>query len=183
MSIWDDAEIRTGGEFIKFDAIGDTVTGTITAIRKHTFDDGKAVPQLFLDVDGEERTLTAGQVRLKAELAIQRPEVGDTLTVTLANVEKRAGGKTLSTSTCPWYAAAQHLPHRPQLLRPSGRTGNHRPADRPAAPSTGITGAVSPRAAARAHSAAGAAHLHSSGRKETSNDARHRNPHVGLAPA
>ena len=95
MSIWDDAEIRTGGEFIKFDAIGDTVTGTITAIRKHTFDDGKAVPQLFLDVDGEERTLTAGQVRLKAELAIQRPEVGDTLTVTLANVEKRAGGKTL----------------------------------------------------------------------------------------
>ena len=155
MSIWDDAEIRTGGEFIKFDAIGDTVTGTITAIRKHTFDDGKAVPQLFLDVDGEERTLTAGQVRLKAELAIQRPEVGDTLTVTLANVEKRAGGKTpLSTSTCPWYAAAQHLPHRPQLLRPSGRTGNHRPADRPAAPSTGITGAVSPRAAAGAHSAA-----------------------------
>lgn len=95
MSIWDDAEIRTGGEFIKFDAIGDTVTGTITAIRKHTFDDGKAVPQLFLDVDGEERTLTAGQVRLKAELAIQRPEVGDSLTVTLANVEKRAGGKTL----------------------------------------------------------------------------------------
>lgn len=95
MSIWDDAEIRTGGEFIKFDAVGDTVTGTITAIRKHQFDDGKVVPQIFLDVDGEERTLTAGQVRLKAELAIQRPEVGDTLTVTLSNVEKRNGGKTL----------------------------------------------------------------------------------------
>lgn len=95
MSIWDDAEIRTGGEFIKFDAVGDTVTGTITAIRKHQFDDGKVVPQIFLDVDGEERTLTAGQVRLKAELALQRPEVGDTLTVTLSNVEKRNGGKTL----------------------------------------------------------------------------------------
>ena len=123
MSIWDDAEIRTGGEFIKFDAIGDTVTGTITAIRKHTFDDGKAVPQLFLDVDGEERTLTAGQVRLKAELAIQRPEVGDTLTVTLANVEKRAGGKTLkhfdvsvvrggATPAAPAPAAAPPWPHR-----------------------------------------------------------------------
>lgn len=95
MSIWDDAEIRTGGEFVKFDNIGDTVTGTITAIRKHQFDDGKVVPQLFLDVDGEERTLTAGQVRLKAALAEQRPDVGDTLTVTLSNVEKRTGGKTL----------------------------------------------------------------------------------------
>lgn len=95
MSIWDDAEIRTGGEFIKFDAVGDTVTGAITAIRKHQFDDGKVVPQLFLDVDGEERTLTAGQVRLKAELAVQRPEVGDTVTITLSDIEKRAGGKTL----------------------------------------------------------------------------------------
>ena len=94
-SVWDDPEIRTGGDFVKFDNVGDTVTGLITGIKAHRFDDGKVVPQLFLDVSGEERTLTAGQVRLKAELATQRPEVGDTLTVTLSEVEKRAGGKTL----------------------------------------------------------------------------------------
>jgi hypothetical protein len=39
--------------------------------------------------------LTAGQVRLKAALAEQRPEAGDHLTVTLKQVEKRSGGKTL----------------------------------------------------------------------------------------
>ena len=39
--------------------------------------------------------MTAGQVRLKALLAEQRPEAGDTITVTLSEIEKRAGGKTL----------------------------------------------------------------------------------------
>lgn len=95
MSIWDDPEIRTGGEFIKLEAPGDTVSGTVLAIRAHRWDDGKVSPQIILDVDGEERTLTAGQVRLKAILAEQRPEAGDHLTVTLTEIEKRAGGKTL----------------------------------------------------------------------------------------
>jgi hypothetical protein len=95
MSIWDDPELRTSDDFVSFDNIGDTVTGRIVSLRAHRFDDGKVVPQILLDTDTGERTLTAGQVRLKAALAEQRPEVGDTLTVTLTNIEKRAGGKTL----------------------------------------------------------------------------------------
>lgn len=95
-SVWDDPNLKAGGEFVSFENIGDTVSGTITAIRTHRFDDGKVVPQILLTTDdGEERTLTAGQVRLKAELAEQRPEAGDHLKVTLSQVEKRAGGKTL----------------------------------------------------------------------------------------
>lgn len=94
-SIWDDPDLKANDDYIKFDNVGDSVTGKILAVKKHTFDDGKVVPQLLLDVAGEERTLTAGQVRLKAELADKRPGVGDVLTVTLSNVEKRAGGKTL----------------------------------------------------------------------------------------
>jgi hypothetical protein len=110
---WDDAELRTGGDFVKFDQPGDTVTGEITGIRKHQFEDGKVVPQIFLNIDGEERTLTAGQVRLKALLGEKRPNVGDTITVTLTDVEKRAGGKTLkiftldvNTTTAPAAPAA-----------------------------------------------------------------------------
>lgn len=96
MSLWDDPELRSGGEFVKFEQPGDTVAGTITAIKKHRFDDGNVVPQIYLTTDdGEERTLTAGQVRLKAALAEQRPDVGDHLTVTYERQEKRAGGKTL----------------------------------------------------------------------------------------
>jgi hypothetical protein len=95
-SVWDDPEIKAGGEFISFEKVGDSVSGTINAIRTHRFDDGKVVPQILLTTDdGEERTMTAGQVRLKAELAAQRPEAGDHLSVTFSELEKRAGGKTL----------------------------------------------------------------------------------------
>lgn len=94
-SIWDDPELRSSDDYVKFDAVGDTVTGKIIAVKKHTFDDGKAVPQLLLDVDGDEKTLTAGQVQLKAKLAELRPGAGDVITVTLSNIEKRSGGKTL----------------------------------------------------------------------------------------
>ena len=93
--IWDDPDLRVNDDYISFDAPGDTVTGTIIAIRKHVFDDGKAVPQILLDVAGEEKTVTAGQVRLKAELATLRPVPGQVITITLMDVEKRAGGKTL----------------------------------------------------------------------------------------
>lgn len=94
-SIWDDPELKVNDDYISFDNPGDTVTGKIIAIRKHTFPDGKAVPQILLNVAGEEKTLTAGQVRLKAELAEKRPGVGDVITVTLNGIEKRDGGKTL----------------------------------------------------------------------------------------
>lgn len=96
MSVWDDPEIREGGAFVKFENVGDTVSGTITGVRSHRFDDGKVAPQILLTTDdGEERTITAGQIRLKAALAEKRPEAGDHLTVTFTQVEKRAGGKTL----------------------------------------------------------------------------------------
>lgn len=95
-SVWDDPDLRAGGEFVEFKKVGDSVSGTINAIRTHTFDDGKKVPQILITTDeGEEKTLTAGQVRLKAELTEQRPEAGDHLSVTYTQEEKRSGGKTL----------------------------------------------------------------------------------------
>ena len=97
MSVWDDPELRVSDDYVKFETVGDTVTGRILSLRAHRFDDGKVVPQLLLDTADGERTLTAGQVRLKALLAEKRPEVGDTLAVTLTDIEKRAGGKTLKT--------------------------------------------------------------------------------------
>lgn len=95
MSIWDDPELRVSNEYVSFTEIGDSIAGTIINIRAHSFEDGKVVPQLLIDVDGEEKTVTAGQVRLKAALAEKRPEPGDAITITLTDIEKRAGGKTL----------------------------------------------------------------------------------------
>lgn len=100
MSIWDDPDLKPSGDYAKFDNVGDTIAGTITAIRAHRWDDGSVSPQVLLVTDdGEERTVTAGQVRLKAALAEQRPEAGDHITIALSDVEKRAGGKTLKHFT------------------------------------------------------------------------------------
>lgn len=95
MSVWDDPEMRIASDYAKFEAIGDTVSGTVTGVYAHRFDDGKVVPKIMLDTADGEIALTAGQVRLKAALSEKRPEVGDNLTVTLTEIEKRAGGKTL----------------------------------------------------------------------------------------
>ena len=96
MSVWDDPEMRVNGNFVKFENVGDSVAGKIEFIRKHRFDDGSIAPQITLTCDdGDERTLTVGQVRLKVAMAEQKPEVGDHLTVTLTQIEKRSGGKTL----------------------------------------------------------------------------------------
>jgi hypothetical protein len=95
-SVWDDPELREGGEFVSFENVGDSVSGTVNAVRAHRFDDGKVAPQILITTDdGGERTITAGQVRLKAELAAQRPEAGDHVSISLTEIEKRSGGKTL----------------------------------------------------------------------------------------
>lgn len=96
MSIWDDPELKSTGNFVKFEKVGDSVSGVVLAVKRHRFDDGNLVPQVEMRCDdGEERTLTAGQTRLKVALVEQRPDTGDHLTVTLTQIEKRAGGKTL----------------------------------------------------------------------------------------
>ena len=95
MSVWDDPEMRIASDYAKFENVGDTVSGVVTGVYAHRFDDGKVVPKIMLDTEDGEIALTAGQVRLKAALSEKRPEVGDRLTVTMTEVEKRAGGKTL----------------------------------------------------------------------------------------
>lgn len=96
MSIWDDPDMKVNDNFVKFDNVGDTISGEIITVRAHRFDDNTVAPQILLkDGDGEERTVTCGQVRLKAALAQERPEAGDRITITLSDVEKRSGGKTL----------------------------------------------------------------------------------------
>jgi hypothetical protein len=134
MSVWDDPDLRAGGEFVKLDNLGDTIAGTIQAIRKHRFDDGSVVPQILLVTDqGEERTLTAGQVRLKAELAQQRPEAGDHITVTLTQIEPRAGGKSLKHFAVQIRRGAGQPPAAPapQLYPPQQYAAPAAPAQQP----------------------------------------------------
>jgi hypothetical protein len=96
VSIWDDPDLQVNDDYVKFEKVGDSITGTILTVRAHRFDNNSVAPQLLLRLDdGEEKTITAGQVRLKAKLAELRPEAGDRITITLTEIEKRAGGKEL----------------------------------------------------------------------------------------
>lgn len=94
-SVWDDPSMQVGGDYIKFEKVGDTVAGTIIEVSAKRWEDGSISPQLLLDTADGTKTVTAGQVRLKAALAEQRPERGDHITITLSDIERRSGGKTL----------------------------------------------------------------------------------------
>lgn len=95
LSVWDDPDLAIGGDYVKFENEGDTVSGVIVAVRKQVWDDGSACPQLVLDVDGEEKVVTAGQIRLQIALREQRPAKGQHITITMTDIEKRNGGKTI----------------------------------------------------------------------------------------
>lgn len=94
-SVWDDPEIKIVSEYVKFDQPGDHVAGVITAVQIHRWEDGSACPKVMLidDASGDETSFTAGQYRLKAALAEQRPEVGDHIAVTYKGEIPLSGGK------------------------------------------------------------------------------------------
>ena len=97
MSIWDNPEFKSEGSsaYVNFKNIGDSVEGTVMSVGLQTWDDGTVAPKIILHTGGGERTLTAGQIRLKMALADKRPEQGDYLTVKFISIEDRGGGKTL----------------------------------------------------------------------------------------
>lgn len=87
---WDSFE--AAGNFVSFEAVGDSFSGTILSIGAKTWpaENGKAArttPQLaMLDDDGEEWTLTAGWALLISELKKQAPNVGDHLAITCTGI-------------------------------------------------------------------------------------------------
>lgn len=95
MSIWDDPGIANNSDYIKFENIGDSAQGVIVDIGIQTWQDGSKSPKLILRTTTGDRVLTASQMQLKSKLAELRPNVGDTIKVTLNGVDKLSGGKTL----------------------------------------------------------------------------------------
>ena len=86
---WDD--MSTSG-FVKFEKIGDTVSGTITKVYPGTDFNGNPCPVLDLVTEDGERTLSCGQANLKAQVVAIKPKVGETIKVTFDHEEKAALG-------------------------------------------------------------------------------------------
>jgi hypothetical protein len=95
MSFWDDDEIRDaaegGGKFIKMETIGDTCSGTIKSLDKEK----DPWDRLAIKVEFEDgRVASFAQVVMVRDLFLFQPMPGETLTVTLAHIQKN-GAKTL----------------------------------------------------------------------------------------
>ena len=73
-----------GGDFpaqFKFQAVGDSIAGTITDVREHDFGDGnQPILELTTD-DGDEFSVIASQRNLQVRLAEVRPASGDRIAI------------------------------------------------------------------------------------------------------
>lgn len=74
-------------DYIKFAQVGDAVIGIIKEVRGGKDFNGNPCPELILEVTDEEgnvdeKTLTAGQARLKVLLAEKMPQAGDKIRIT-----------------------------------------------------------------------------------------------------
>jgi hypothetical protein len=82
------------GSFVKFENVGDSVVGIIKQVREGKDFNGNPCPELILeDDDGDERTVTAGQVLLRAALAEKAPQPGDKIRITYSGVGEGKPGK------------------------------------------------------------------------------------------
>jgi hypothetical protein len=89
---WD--QHKQTGDWITFDSVGDQIIGEIIAIRTGKDFNQNPCPELVIRTDdGDEKTLTAGQVRLKSELAAQAPQVGDRIRIVYSGVGESKPGK------------------------------------------------------------------------------------------
>jgi len=89
---WD--EFKQTGEWIAFNEVGDQTVGIIKTIRQGADFNGNPCPELILEDDsGEERTLTAGQVLLKAALAEKAPQEGDRIRIVYTGQSEARPGK------------------------------------------------------------------------------------------
>lgn len=168
MSIWDDPALQAPPEpaYVRLDKIGDGWDGRVVNVTKETFDDGGIAPQITYidDVDGEQKSYTAGQTDAKRKLAELRPGTGDHMSVRLVGfsgkfkhvdvkVNARAGQQPASngngqqpaptTASAPQATIHQLPTYQPQqapIQQPAYQTApppvyaTNAPAPAPAAP-------------------------------------------------
>ena len=92
--VFDYSTYANSGEYVKFENVGDAVIGVIKVVREGRDFNGNPCPELILEDDeGEERTVTAAQVLLKAALAEKAPQKGDRVRVTYSGVGDAKPGK------------------------------------------------------------------------------------------
>ena len=87
---WDSMD---SSPYVKWDTIGDTISGTITDISVGQDFNGNPCPVLGITTtEGEGRILSCGQANLKQQMIALKPNVMQTITVTFSSEEKATKG-------------------------------------------------------------------------------------------
>lgn len=90
--IYDDPEIVTASNFVKFENVGDKVVGDVLAVtRGQDFNGKPAVVLIVRDDSGEEKAVTCGQAQLRVKISDPvngRPRAGDRIAIVFTKTEK-----------------------------------------------------------------------------------------------
>ena len=94
MAVFNYDDYTGSADYITWTNPGDQIAANILAISEGTDFNGNKCPELILDVEGDQLTLTAGQAMLKRLLAEHRPQIGDRIRITYTGDEKTERGGT-----------------------------------------------------------------------------------------
>lgn len=84
----------TQGAWVKFENVGDQVIGVIKEVRDGRTFDGNPCPELVIeDEDGDERIITASQVKLGRIIVEKAPQAGNKIRITYSGVGDAMPGK------------------------------------------------------------------------------------------
>ena len=91
----------TGGDFQQWNDAGDQIVGIIKNLREGQDYNGNPVPEVILEVNenGDEKTVTVSQARLKVLFAEKMPKEGDKIRVVYTGTSAGRGGRTIKDFT------------------------------------------------------------------------------------
>lgn len=88
-------DLPSSDGYARWDEAGNTVKGIVTHVGIGQDLNGNDCPQIIVQTDSGDVTVTASQAQLRAKLREARPNTGDRIVIVYSGDEKRAGGKTL----------------------------------------------------------------------------------------
>lgn len=90
---WDWSEWAVSDSpLVRWDTVGQQVTGTVTAIRTYEFEPGKPVPILDLETDDGDVSVSVDKVDLRRKIVEASPQVGDRVRITFVETVRRERG-------------------------------------------------------------------------------------------
>ena len=85
-----------GGDYHKFETVGETLVGAITAKRAGTDFNGNPCPEFDMHLDDDtDVTVSAGQAMLKRLVLETNPQVGDRIAISYTHDEKTTKGSAM----------------------------------------------------------------------------------------